>query len=390
MPTWLLAALPWVLVPLFLWWRTRPGTTLGAYAPAPPAEPEQVTIVVPARNEARNIERCLRSLMATTWPRVEIIVVDDHSTDGTGDIARRVAGGDTRVAVMEAPPLPDGWFGKQWACHSALQRARGSVFLFTDADTMHEPEALARAMRALGDRGADLISVMGRQELGTFWERLLMPQVFAVIISRYGDMERMSRSTDPFEKIANGQFFLVKRSAYDRAGGHAAVRDHVAEDLRIAQEVCRTGGAVHFLDGRDYLSTRMYDGLVELVRGWEKNVYAGGRDTIPLGPAGQALLRLLYPVPALWNVVPVLLGLVALTGALPVAVAWWGLACYAASAVYWTTMYREAEVSPAYALVHPLAGCVMAVLFTRAAWRGDRVTWKGRTYRSIAATGKTS
>ena len=198
--------------------------------------------------------------------------MDDHSSDGTGGIARRVAGGDPRVTIMDAPPLPDGWFGKQWACHSAMQRARGSVLLFTDADTAHGPELLGRAMRALADRPADLISVMGRQELGTFWERLLMPQVFVVIISRYGGLEQMSRSTDPYEKIANGQFFLVRRNAYDRAGGHETVRDHVAEDLRIAQEVCRAGGAVHFLDGRGYLATRMYDGLGELIRGWEKNV----------------------------------------------------------------------------------------------------------------------
>ena len=244
--------------------------------------------------------------MATTWPRVEIFVVDDHSSDGTGGIARRVAGGDPRVTIMDAPPLPDGWFGKQWACHSAMQRARGSVLLFTDADTAHGPELLGRAMRALADRPADLISVMGRQELGTFWERLLMPQVFVVIISRYGGLEQMSRSTDPYEKIANGQFFLVRRNAYDRAGGHETVRDHVAEDLRIAQEVCRAGGAVHFLDGRGYLATRMYDGLGELIRGWEKNVYAGGRDTMRLGRTGQALLRVLYPAcphitDQLWN-----------------------------------------------------------------------------------------
>ena len=266
MPPWLLAALPWAIVPLVIWWRARPGTSLDAYAGSPPADPQLVSIIVPARDEARNIERCLRSLMATTWPRIEIFVVDDHSTDGTGDIARRVAASDPRVTIMDAPALPDGWFGKQWACHAAMQRSSGSVLLFTDADTAHGPELLARAMRALAERPADLISVMGRQELGTFWERLLMPPVFVVILSRYGGLEQMSRSKDPLEKIANGQFFLVRRAAYDRAGGHEAVRDHVAEDLRIAQEVCRAGGAVHFLDGRGYLATRMYDGLGEIGR----------------------------------------------------------------------------------------------------------------------------
>ena len=134
MPNWLWYTLPWVVVPIVLAWRSRGASQLAQYAPDLPsgaagaerhAGAPLVSIVVPARNEARNIERCVRSILTTTWPNVEVLVVDDHSADGTGAIARQIAAEDARVTVLDAPPLPAGWFGKQWACHTAVQQARG-------------------------------------------------------------------------------------------------------------------------------------------------------------------------------------------------------------------------------------------------------------------------
>ena len=375
-------------MPIVILWRSRGSVDLVQYSPDVDDRPELVSTIVPARNEARNIERCMRSILTTTWPRMELFVVDDHSTDGTGDIARRIAAGDARATVLEAPPLPDGWFGKQWACHTAVRRAKGSILLFTDADTAHGPELLARGIRAMRERRADMLSVMGSQELGTFWERLVMPQLFVFLITRFGSTETMSRSRNPMTKIANGQFFLVARGAYDNAGGHDAVRSHVAEDLRIAQEVCRTGASVQVVQGLDYLSTRMYAGLGELIRGWGKNVYAAGRDTVRLSPIGQALLRVIFPLPPLWYVAPTLLGALALAGALPIAVAWWAVTCYAMSTLFWLAMDVQARIPFWYAFLHPLGGLMMFVLFVRAVWRGSRVEWKGREYRSVSPVGR--
>lgn len=394
-PAWFLYALPWVVLPAVLLWRARGSVPLSRYQPfelgnVSAGSPDRaasplVSVVVPARNEAHNIEACLRSILSTTFPSIEVIAVDDHSADGTGEIARRVAASDRRLTVIDAPPLPDGWFGKQWACHSAVQRARGQILLFTDADTRHTPELIPRAVGALHARGADLLSVMGAQELGGFWERLLQPQVFSFILARYGSTEAMSQSNRPVDKIANGQFFLVKRALYDKAGGHEAVRDHVAEDLRMAQEVCRASGAVHFVEGREFLSTRMYQGLGELMRGWGKNVYAGGRDSLELGVLGRVVLRIMFPVPALWNVWPVSLGLVAAAGVLPPPVLFWGLSCYAASVLFWMVVNREFGVPAWYAFLYPLGALMMAWLLSVAALRGERVKWKGRSYRSVRA-----
>jgi chlorobactene glucosyltransferase len=386
-PTWLLAALPWIVVAVALAFRWRTSAGLAAHAPesSDTNDAPFVSVVVPARNEARSIEACMRSILASEWPRLELIVVNDHSTDGTGEIARRVAAEDPRVTVIDAPDLPAGWFGKQHACHHGQLRARGSVLLFTDADTTHGPLVLPRALRVMRERKAALFSVHPGQEYGTFWERLLMPQVIVMIVVRYGSAEATNRSTNPLAKFANGQFLMITREWYTRVGGHEAVRTHVTEDLRLAQEVCRAGGNVQVLDGRGEVETRMYQGLGELMIGWSKNIYAGGRDTIVAPPFVHALIRLVFPVPMLWNVVPMIAGLLALAGVFSQPVLWWAAATYLASLSFWLLVYVEQRVPARYALLHPLAGFMMFVLCAWASWRGTRVQWKGREYESRVA-----
>ncbi|MBI1809996.1 MAG: glycosyltransferase [Gemmatimonadetes bacterium] len=381
-PLWPLWALPWMIVPFVLAWRLRDSVSLDTYSADAPDDAPRVTVIVPARDEARNIDGCVRSLLASRYTRFDVIVVDDHSTDGTGDIARRLAAGDTRVRVLANPALPDGWFGKQWACHNGALAATGELLLFTDADTRHGPELLSRCVNAMRARRADFLSVVGEQTLIGFWEKLLQPHVFALILAKFGGTETVSRATDPYGKIANGQFLLLRRDTYDKAGGHEAVRAHVAEDLRMAQEWCRLGYAVHFVIGLPHLSTRMYESLGEIVRGWGKNVWAAGRDTLDLGPAGRMLLRVAYPIPALWIVAPALAMVLGALGLAPHAWALWGAAAYGATALFWTVAYAWARLPLWYALLHPLAGVVLFWVFARAAWKGDTVEWKGRAYTS--------
>jgi hypothetical protein len=165
-------------------------------------------------------------------------------------------------------------------------------------------------------------------------------------------------------------------------GGHERVRTHVAEDLRLAQEWCRAGLAVHLVTGFNHMSTRMYVGFGEIVRGWGKNVYAAGRDTVPLGPTGQRILRVMYPLPLLWEIVPFLAIIGAMAGVFSPAAGSWGALVYAITTVYWGIVYLVAGEPVWYALLHPLAAVVIFGIFVRAAWKGDRVEWKGRAYQS--------
>ena len=202
-----------------------------------------VSVIVPARNEAHNIAACVRSLGASDYPGFEVIVVDDRSDDGTGAVARAVeTGRAARKIVVDGAPVPHGWFGKQWACWQGVQEARGEILLFTDADTLHGELLMARAVAGLHRDGADCLTIIGRQRMDSFWERLVQPQIFGLLALRYPLMGREPLDQRRWRSaIANGQYLLFQRASYQEIGGHVAVRYEAAEDLRIAQHIGATG-----------------------------------------------------------------------------------------------------------------------------------------------------
>jgi chlorobactene glucosyltransferase len=376
----LLRALPWIAIPLFAAWRARGARTLDAYAPFAPADAPRVSVIIPARNEAHNIARCVRSVLSATYENLEVIVVDDHSADGTSALARAAAPGDTRLRVLENEPLPAGWFGKQWACATGAKHATGELLLFADADTAHAPDLLPRLVAARQDLDADLISVAGHQELGTFWERIIQPQVFALLFIRFGGTEGVNRARRASDVIANGQCLMVTRASYDAIGGHAAVRHVVAEDLMLAQAMFAAGRRVRLVMGTKQLSTRMYTSLPELMAGWGKNVYAGGIDAMPFGALGRALFPILFlsaPALALYPVVMLLLGTLGVVEAAHVPAA---LIATLAMLAWWVTVYVSIGEPPWYALLFPLGAVMLAYIFVGALIRGRRVAWKGRQY----------
>ncbi|HKG90936.1 MAG TPA: glycosyltransferase [Gemmatimonadaceae bacterium] len=376
----MLVAWPWVFFPLLTLWRARGSRSLDEEPAEAPADAPLVSVVIPARNEARNIAACLTSVLAARYPALEVIVVDDHSEDGTGDAARAVA--DARVRVLRNPPLPPGWMGKQWACATGAAAARGEILLFADADTRHASDLLPRAVAALRSRRADLLSVAGRQELGSFWERVVQPQVFAVLAARYGSTERVNRARSARDKIANGQCLLVRRDAYEAVGGHGAVRDAVAEDLVLAQTLHAAGKRVCLVLGLDQLSTRMYTSLRELVRGWRKNVYAGGRLAMRGGRAGRAVFPLLLLFPPAMALAPLAVLALAASGVLGSFALAWSAFAAACTVLFWAGVYWRVGLSPLYALAYPLGALIFLGISLQAIARGRRVSWKGREYLS--------
>jgi chlorobactene glucosyltransferase len=380
---WILASLPWLLGPLVMAWRARRSPSLDDESAVPPASPQLVSMIVPARNEARNIERCVSSIARTGWPSLEIIVVDDRSEDDTGAIVRAMAARDARVRVVEGAPVPEGWFGKQWACEQGARVAKGSTLIFTDADTVHAPDLIPRSMHAIEARALDFFTVGGFQELGSFWERVVMPQVFYMLASRYGGAGAVNRAKRSRDKIANGQYLCFTRAAYDALGGHEAVRGKAAEDLALAQLVHARGMRGELAMGPDQLSTRMYTSLAEVVNGWTKNIVTAGADTLPAGMLARLLLPLLLLVIPLMHLAPVATLVASAILPLSAQVIMWARVCTGALAMWWALIYvRAFRQSPLYLLALPLGAIIVLFIVARATVRGRGVEWKGRRYQA--------
>jgi glycosyltransferase involved in cell wall biosynthesis len=250
----------------------QPTLQRTVFAQPEPEELLELTVIVPARNEEASIAACLASLVSQSeelfklghdW---ELIVVDDHSTDRTAEIARGFAG----VTVLQAAKLEPGWTGKTNAVWTAAQRARGRWLLFTDADTIHEPGNLHRALHEAARNKVGMLSYSPRQIVQGLWQRALMPLIFCELVLAYPP----ARVNDPAQRIAaaNGQFLLIEREAYRRLGGHAMVSDKVLEDVELAFLAKRRRVGLRFRFAEDAVSTRMYRTTAAMIEGWTKNL----------------------------------------------------------------------------------------------------------------------
>jgi chlorobactene glucosyltransferase len=371
----LLPALPWVL-PFFTLPRLARRTP--SLLHTRPESGRLVSVVIPARNESSTIATVVASILATTYHPIELLVVDDRSTDDTAAIVERFS--DPRLRLVRGAELPDGWYGKPWACFQGYRAAKGEILLFTDADTRHAPELLGRAVGALLTEEAGLVTVAPLQRCVTFWERVVMPQIWFLLALRYHP-DTVNRARRERDVIANGQFILTTRTAYEAAGTHEAVRHEVAEDLALAQTFLRHGFRLHFAFAERLMETRMYQGLSQLIEGWSKNIYLGGRRSFPQEPLLRALVPVMLVVAMLYWLLPpaVLLGSAVdprLTELAPAA-----LLATAFSAGFWMLICHGMQIPAGYGLAYPL-GALMALYITlRSTWRGGRrVEWRGRTY----------
>ncbi len=273
---------------IVLWRRTAPAKEdrIKMEPPKPESAAQSknvplVSVIVPARNEERNIRRCIHSLLEQNYENLEVIVVDDGSKDATPrmleEIARSHPRGDSLFVLRLRDHLPQGWAGKPHAIYRGTQEARGEWLLFTDADTWHEPGALAYAVHKAIEEQLDLLSLGSRQELPGFWERVMMPMAYLGIMMQYPPRQ----VNDPRSPVAlaNGQFILIRRAVYDELGGYARpeLRDTLLDDRDLAQVVKRQGYRLRLFDGRGLVHVRMYRNLRETWRGWRKNAFLGTR-----------------------------------------------------------------------------------------------------------------
>jgi chlorobactene glucosyltransferase len=258
----------------------------------------RVSILVPARDEERNIGACVASLAAQDYPAgaFDVLVLDDRSADRTGAVVANLAAQFPAVRLLHGKDLPGGWGGKSHACQQLADAASGDWLLFVDADTTHAPQMLRTVVGAATAHGTEALTALPRERTASIGERLLVPHLFFFLLALQ-PLALLERAQEERFVFANGQFFLVRRDLYRRAGGHAAVRDQLMEDLAFGLRCKRAGARILLLDGGDWASCRMYDGFRAAWRGFLRSLQAGNRlaPTYLLGIGSMTLLYFAGP-----------------------------------------------------------------------------------------------
>ena len=342
---------------------------------ASPSDSPLVSIVLPVRNQAKTVVECVRSLAWIEYPRKEIIVVDGGSTDETIDLLKPF---NNQITLVEEDPLPQDWVGKNWACHLGYKKAKGDLLLFTDGDSVHSTDSLARAVTYLRSQKADMVTLAPGTILRSFWEKVLQPPIFLLIMILVGG--KLVNDDHRRNAIGNGQYMLFTREAYEKIGGHAAVKDKIVEDYNIARLLKKTGLKLRFVTGQDVLGVRMYDSLAEIWRGWRKNFYTVSEKNM----LGKATLRIVLMFTFL--VLPfIVLGYgLSIVGATPFNP--YLLSGAFMSFLLWLGIIildRSISIPPAYALLFPLAILVYIGIGIDSTIRGSLgygFSWKGRVY----------
>jgi chlorobactene glucosyltransferase len=362
---------------LYAWRSLR---VLGGWMRVPAAADDAgvppLSIIVPARDEERSIEQCVRSLVAQNGVDAEVIVVDDGSTDGTAAILGQLGAEFPKLRVIRGEPLPEGWVGKPWACAQGARVARGEWLLFTDADSRHEAHASASTLAFARAKQADAISIMTGQDLGTLAEAAILPAVLQMIVFAAGMLTEINDPQRPDRALANGQYLLVSRVAYDALGGHAALRSEVVEDIEFARNLKRDGRfRLIVAEGTQLVHVRMYRSFREIWDGFTKNTYLGARGDVRAIAGGVLFCSML-------SIAPPLLALAAIRRRRFAEAAEAAAATLAVIAVHYhgatfVSMPRRLAVFAPFGI--GMFGAI-ALNSTRRALTGAGFTWRGRDY----------
>lgn len=390
----LLVALLWAglvgWIGLFLWlaFNTRNYPTVSAQMEFVPRLRPRVSILIPARDEARILARTLPTVLAQDYEDYEVILVDDASTDGTGDLGYHLAQSHPRLRVLRVDQLPAGWVGKTHALHQAFQAATGDWVLATDADIIFQPKALRAGLWLAEQEQADLVSIFAYLECVSFWEKVMLPG-FGLLLSAIFPARKIN---DPRSSVAlaSGGYILMRRSVWNSLGGYEAIRSEMIDDLNTARLVKHSGRRICVASTKDLLTTRMYYSLRGIWEGLRKNAFAAHRySVLKMMMTGSSYL--------VCNVLPLVCllyyggrwlapgqNLASLErAALELSAAQYGI-----SLVMHLPMMIYLGINPAYSLLAPVGATIYSAICLDSLCRtlfGHGVSWKLRAYRKPTA-----
>jgi len=258
----------------------------------------KVSVLIPARDEAHNLEACLDSLLKQDYSNFEILVLDDHSRDGTAEILERYAKKYSNLRRFSGKTLPEGWLGKHFACQQLYEIADGEYFMFTDADTVHHEKCISWALTNMQHHEVDFMSAYPRQKIGTLGEALIVPGVY-LVTSLFLPVWLIPRTKHPDISFAIGQFIIGRAKAFQTVGGYENIKDSLVDDVSMVRAMKTAGLKTLFLDGKDFIECRMYDSYRHAFGGLVKNVYAA----LDKSPARLALVFTMFTAIILFPVI---------------------------------------------------------------------------------------
>jgi glycosyltransferase involved in cell wall biosynthesis len=347
--------------------------------------PPLVSVLIPAKDEELAIGECVQSILDQSYLKLEVIVIDDRSSDGTANIVRAIAACDPRVRLVTVRDLPPGWTGKNNALVTGVRHARGDWFLFIDSDTRHAPENLSVLMEYARRERADMVSILPRWRNDTFWERVVQPLAALLLILK-SPPHRVNHDADTRTAFANGQYILIRRQAYESIGGHAAVRDKFVEDIHLARVAKSSGQRIRLVRAPELTSTRMYTSLGALVRGWSRILYAGYDFSV--AQLSAVLGGLIVFSLSAYAVVAAMIASSVLgyhtTPFFRVLVGM-GLAHLVLQITVMTRIYAITACDRVYVAFYGVAAAIMAWVLASAVWKcfSHRVVWRGTNYHKL-------
>jgi chlorobactene glucosyltransferase len=337
-----------------------------------------ISIVIPARNEERNIEACVLSAIEQDYEKIEVIVLDDASHDQTPVLLEALLEKYTNLTVLkgDGSPLPAGWFGKPWALERAQKKAKGSWLVFVDADVVLTPQVISRCLFYARHHDLEMVTGLGNLVMKSFWEKVLQPAIGGLILAG-NSLSKVNDHSQKDHNLANGQFIMISRTAYEDIGRHGAVRKDILDDIGIARALAHHDQPYHCLHLQDLFSCRMYTSFAEIWEGWTKNLFAGVRYSWK-----NLILTILFTYG--FSSLGITLLFLASLGCTEGTVWWsWGIILTLLPLSMRLLMDVRRKQNPLYGLTHPFANLIVCALLLNSALRSTRgtVRWKGRIYK---------
>ncbi len=334
-----------------------------------------ISVLIPARNEENNIKRCLTSLMKQDYENIEILVLNDNSTDNTAGIVSELARKDKRIKLYHGKPLKKGWLGKSFACYQLSKFAKGKYLVFTDADTLHFPNSIGSSVACLLRYKVDALSVFANQIMVTIHERMMVPSGNYMIFG-FLPLFLIRKAKSALFCAAIGQFMLFKKDVYEKIGGHKAVKGRILEDVIISKQVKRCGYKFMIFDGRHSLHCRLYHNFKEVVRGYSKVLFAAFGFNVYMMMTAIFFVSVLFLLPFIMLPISILFDWAQMHVSLMII----QVIMILITRLIITFRYRSRIID---AFLHPLAFIYLIAIAITSVFQvkyGAGVYWKGRTY----------